>query len=91
MHEGNFPNDWVKPGGMAVDKYRQTCNGMMYSDDGVVHRDPWFSLDGPYLLKVYEVPNSNHEAVTAVQKLGIDSCIPPPFWNWSNFQDQTHL
>ena len=35
MHEGHFPRDWVKPGGMEVDTYRQTCNDMISSSDVV--------------------------------------------------------
>ena len=35
LHIGNFPNDWVKPGGLPDDNYRQTCNGMQSSKDVV--------------------------------------------------------
>ena len=39
MHEGNFPRDWVKPGGMEDDLYRQTCNLMMSSEDVVDRKE----------------------------------------------------
>ena len=35
LHIGNFPNDWVKPGGLPDDNYRQTCDGMKSSKDVV--------------------------------------------------------
>ena len=35
LHIGNFPNDWVKTGGLPDDNYRQTCDGMQSSKDVV--------------------------------------------------------
>ena len=35
MHEGSFPRDWVKPGGLPCDHYRPTCNNMLTSVDVV--------------------------------------------------------
>ena len=33
LHPGNLPQDWVKPGGLNNDNYRQTCNEMQSSRD----------------------------------------------------------
>ena len=33
LHSGNFPQDWVKPGGLSNDNYRQTCDEMQSSRD----------------------------------------------------------
>ena len=33
LHSGNFPKDWVKPGGLEVDNYRTTMKGMQSSED----------------------------------------------------------
>ena len=31
MHEGRFPQDWVKPGGLSCDVYKETCKNMLFS------------------------------------------------------------
>ena len=33
IHCGNFPKDWVKPGGLEEDNYRTTMKGMQSSSD----------------------------------------------------------
>ncbi len=33
LHLGNAPEDWVKPGGLRSDGYRETCSGMQASTD----------------------------------------------------------
>ena len=38
MHVGNFPDDWLKPGGQKEHNYRQTCPHMLSSTD-VIERD----------------------------------------------------
>ena len=38
MHVGNFPGDWLKPGGQKEHNYRQTCPHMLSSAD-VIERD----------------------------------------------------
>ena len=35
IHIGNFPRDWVKPGGLLDDNYHQTCDEMQSSRDVV--------------------------------------------------------
>ena len=33
LHLGNAPEDWVKPGGLRSEGYRETCSGMQASTD----------------------------------------------------------
>ena len=39
VHIGNFPNDWVKPGGLSNDNYCQTCDKMQSSADVVKKKE----------------------------------------------------
>ena len=39
LHIGNFPNDWVKPGGLPKDNYRQTCDEIQSSKNVVEKKE----------------------------------------------------
>ena len=60
MHEGNFPADWVKPGGMEIDTYRQTCNLMLSSENVIERKElsiPKFSRERSMFKRTVNISN----------------------------------
>ena len=60
LHPGNLPQDWVKPGGLANDNYRQTSDDMQCSRDVLDKQElkkPKFEREGDLFARQSNITN----------------------------------